>query len=45
MTPQQVRDLERYLTPAERGELDALVAADLSEHRWRPLPGRWPQAR
>jgi hypothetical protein len=39
MTPQQVRELERYLTPAEREELDALIAADLSEHRWRPLPG------
>lgn len=39
MTPQQARDLERYLTPAEREELDALIAADLAEHRWRPLPG------
>lgn len=39
MTPQQARDLERYLTPAEREELTALVAADLAEHRWRPLPG------
>ena len=39
MTPQQVRDLERYLTPAEREELAALVAADVSEKPWRPLPG------
>lgn len=39
MTPQQARDLERYLTPAEREELAALVAQDVSEHVWRPLPG------
>lgn len=39
MTPQQARDLERYLTPAEREELAALIAEDLAEHRWRPLPG------
>ena len=39
MTPQQARDLERYLTPKEREELAALIAADLAEHRWRPLPG------
>ncbi len=39
MTPQQARDLERYLTAAEREELAALVAEDLAEHRWRPLPG------
>jgi hypothetical protein len=39
MTPQQARDLERYLTPTEREELAALVAEDLAEHRWRPLPG------
>jgi hypothetical protein len=39
VTPQQVRDLERYLTPAERDELAALVAADVSEKPWRPLPG------
>ena len=39
MTPQQVRDLERYLTPAEREELAALVAADIEHARWRPLPG------
>lgn len=39
MTPSQARDLERYLTPAEREELNALIVADLAEHRWRPLPG------
>lgn len=39
MTPSQARDLQRYLTPKERAELDALIAADLIEHRWRPLPG------
>lgn len=39
MTPQQARDLERYLTPAEREELLALVSQDLAEQPWRPLPG------
>lgn len=39
MTPQQARDLERYLTPAEREELNVLIAEDLAEHPWRPLPG------
>jgi predicted ribonuclease YlaK len=39
MTPNQARDLERYLTPAEREELNVLIAADIQQHRWRPLPG------
>lgn len=39
MTPQQARDLERYLTPKERDELAALIADDLAVHPWRPLPG------
>lgn len=39
MTPNQVRDLQRYLTPAEREELDALVIQDIEERRWVPLPG------
>jgi hypothetical protein len=39
LTPQQARDLERYLTPKEREELNALIAEDLAEHPWRPLPG------
>lgn len=39
MTPQEARDLERYLTPKEREELASLVAGDIKEHPWRPLPG------
>jgi len=39
VTPNQVRDLQRYLTPAEREELDALVIQDIEERRWVPLPG------
>lgn len=39
MTPQEARDLERYLTPAEREELAALVAADIAATPWMPLPG------
>lgn len=39
MTPSQARELQRYLTPKEREELDALITADITEHRWRPLPG------
>jgi hypothetical protein len=39
VTPQQARDLERYLTPTERAELNALVAADIAVAKWRPLPG------
>lgn len=39
MTPAQARDLERYLTPKEREELHALVAADIKAAKWRPLPG------
>lgn len=39
MTPQQARDLERYLTPDERAELEGLIAADIAERPWVPLPG------
>lgn len=39
MTPTEVRDLERYLTPKERAELAALIDADLKAVPWRPLPG------
>jgi len=39
VTPQEVRALERYLTPAEREELNALVSADIKARVWRPLPG------
>ena len=39
MTPKEARNLERYLTPAERDELNSLIAADIAQHTWRPLPG------
>lgn len=39
MTPAEARDLEQYLSPEERDELNTLIAADLAEVRWRPLPG------
>jgi len=39
VTPQEARDLERYLTPTEREELNVLVSQDIAENRWRPLPG------
>lgn len=39
MTPREVAELERYLTPAEREELAALVAQDMDARVWRPLPG------
>ena len=39
MTPAQVREMERYLTPEEREELNSLIAADLGDAPWRPLPG------
>lgn len=39
MTPKQARDLTRYLTDDEMKELQALVAQDLAQHAWRPLPG------
>ena len=39
MTPREARELERYLTPAEREELNALVAKDIDDRPWRPLPG------
>ena len=39
MTPKEARELERYMTPAEREELNALVAADIKQAPWRPLPG------
>lgn len=32
-------ELERYLTADERKELNALLAADLAERPWMPLPG------
>ena len=39
VTPKEARNLERYLTPAERDELNSLIAADIAQHTWRPLPG------
>ena len=39
LSPREAADLERYLTPEERAELSALVAADVAACRWRPLPG------
>lgn len=39
MTADEIAELERYLTPAERAELTALVAADIKQVIWRPLPG------
>lgn len=32
-------DIEGWLTPEERAELDALLAQDLAERPWSPLPG------
>jgi hypothetical protein len=39
VTPREIADLERYLTPEERQELFALVEEDMAETVWRPLPG------
>jgi hypothetical protein len=39
MTPADIDALLPYLTEEEREELDALVAADLAERPWVPLPG------
>lgn len=39
MTPEQIAELDAYLTPAERAELLELISADKAEMPWRPLPG------
>lgn len=39
LTAADVEDLLQYLTPAERAELDALLAQDVAEVPWRALPG------
>lgn len=39
MNAAQLAELERYLTPAEREEFNALLAADFAERPWSPLPG------
>lgn len=42
MKPDEVRELEAYLTEEERAELADLIELDLDEVLWRSLPG--PQA-
>jgi len=39
MSPAEIKALLPYLSPAEREELDKLIAEDLAEVLWRPLPG------
>jgi hypothetical protein len=39
VTSDDLGELFRYLTPAEQAELQALVAQDMREVLWRPLPG------
>lgn len=39
MTPAEVRAALPYLDEDERAELEALLAADIQQHPWRPLPG------
>lgn len=39
MTPDEIATLLAYATDEERAEIDALLAADVSEVPWRPLPG------
>lgn len=44
MTPDEVRKVERYLSPKERAELYALIEADMASVPWRALPGPQSQA-
>ena len=39
MKASDIAELERYLTDEERAELNALIATDLEQVVWRPLPG------
>jgi hypothetical protein len=39
MTPADIARLEPFLTPDELAELNALLAADIEEVPWTPLPG------
>lgn len=39
MTEVEFRELERYFTDEERSELASLLAADIDDTPWRPLPG------
>lgn len=44
MNSAQIAELETFLSAEERAELYALIAADMGEVRWRPLPGPQTQA-
>ena len=39
MNLDEARELFGYLTPGEKAELDALIAGDLADRLWVPLPG------
>ena len=39
MTPSEASELLGYLTPEERAEVDALIAADIEARPFSPLPG------
>jgi len=39
VTPDDIAELERFMTPAEREEVAALIEADFKAVIWRPLPG------
>lgn len=39
MSPTELAELEAYMTPEERAELDALLAADVIDRPFSPLPG------
>jgi hypothetical protein len=39
MTPSEITEALEFLTDEERAELDELIATDLNERVWRPLPG------
>lgn len=39
MTPREIEDLLPYLTDEEQEELQRIVAVDMADHVWRPLPG------
>lgn len=38
-SPATIARLLQFLTPQEREEVNDLIAEDLNQHRWRPLPG------